>query len=107
LPLIHIRTAGAAGKLSFFANSHLVPGVDGVLRTLVGQWAEKNKVEVQADIIDGKAWALLRVEEAQAKAGHDFWPSNPWDAHAYAGLLASAFRCGGGIASSLLARSQQ
>ena len=51
LPLVHIRTAGAAGKVSIGFWDHWVPGGNDVMQKQVDAWAEKNKVEVQADFI--------------------------------------------------------
>jgi hypothetical protein len=87
LPLCHIRTAGAAGKLSFFVYSHFVPGFDDVLKMLLRQWAEQNKVDVQADLVSAQTYHLLPAEEAQAGSGHDFWGADRWDVHAYANQL--------------------
>ena len=51
LPLVHIRTAGAAGKVSIGFWDHWVPGGNDVMQKQCDAWAEKNKVEVQADFI--------------------------------------------------------
>ena len=51
LPLVHIRTAGAAGKLAVGFWDHWVPGANDVMQKQVNAWAEKNKVEVTADFI--------------------------------------------------------
>src|SRR6185437_14506292 len=53
LPLVHIRTAGAAGKLSIGFWDHWVPGGNDIMQKQVNAWAEKNKVEVSADFITG------------------------------------------------------
>ena len=42
LPLVHIRTAGAAGKLSIGFWDHWVPGSNDVMKKHVDAWAEKN-----------------------------------------------------------------
>ena len=55
LPLVHIRTAGAAGKLSLALWDHWVPTGDDAMRKLVGAWAEKNKVDVQVDFLSSAA----------------------------------------------------
>ena len=49
LPLVHIRTAGAAGKLAVGFWDHWVPGANDVMQKQVNAWGEKNKVEVTAD----------------------------------------------------------
>jgi ABC-type glycerol-3-phosphate transport system substrate-binding protein len=71
LPLVHIRTAGAAGKLN------------------IGVWAEKNKVEVNADFItsSGGKLALTPAAETQAKTGHDVMTFVTWDVQNYADSL--------------------
>ena len=71
LPLVHIRTAGAAGKVSIGFWDHWVPGGNDVMQKQVDAWAEKNKVEAHADFITstGNKLQLTGVAEAQAKAG--------------------------------------
>ena len=49
LPLVHIRTAGAAGKLSISLWDHWVPGGTEAMRKQVAAWAAKNNVEVTDD----------------------------------------------------------
>jgi hypothetical protein len=51
LPLVHIRTAGAAGKLSIGLWDHWVPGGTEKMRQQVQAWADKSKVDVTADFI--------------------------------------------------------
>src|SRR5437588_9946228 len=73
LPLVHIRTAGAAGKLSVAFWDHWVPDGNKVMQKQVNAWANANKVEVQADFIasNGNKLLMTGVAEAQAKIGHD------------------------------------
>ena len=52
VPLVHIRTAGAAGKLTAGFWDHWVPGGTEMMRKQVEAWAAKNKVEVQIDFIN-------------------------------------------------------
>jgi ABC-type glycerol-3-phosphate transport system substrate-binding protein len=87
LPLVHIRTAGAAGKLSFACVTHRVPGADDALRACVGEWAKKAKTEVSVDIIDSNAALLMVAAEAQARTGHNFVSLWPWHAYQYASQL--------------------
>jgi hypothetical protein len=47
LPLVHIRTAGAAGSLNIGFWDHWVPGANAVMQKQVSAWADKNKVEVK------------------------------------------------------------
>jgi ABC-type glycerol-3-phosphate transport system substrate-binding protein len=81
LPLVHIRTAGAAGKLSVAFWDHWVPGGNDIMQKQVDAWAAKNKVEVAADFITGNGNKLLLtgVAEAQAKTGHDIMTFANWD----------------------------
>jgi len=89
LPLAHIRTTGAAGRLSIAFWDHWVPGASEAMRGLVHRWAEVNKVEVNADFVTaaGNQLELLQAAESRAGAGHDaiqFWK---WEVHAYADHL--------------------
>jgi hypothetical protein len=81
LPLVHIRTAGAAGKLSIGFWDHWVPGGNDIMQKQVNTWAEKNKVDVTADFITGNGNKLMMtgVAEAQAKTGHDVYTFYNWD----------------------------
>ena len=83
---MHIRTAGAAGKLSVGFWDHWVPQGTETMRKQVMTWADKNKVEVQADFItsQGNKLLLTVAAEAQAKTGHDFIPFFQWDVLHYA-----------------------
>ena len=76
LPLVHIRTAGAAGKLSIGFWDHWVPGGTEKMRQQVQAWADQNKVDVTADFItsQGQKLLLTAAAEAQAKTGHDALP---------------------------------
>jgi ABC-type glycerol-3-phosphate transport system substrate-binding protein len=89
LPLVHIRTAGAAGSLNIGFWDHWVPQGTEIMRKQVMAWAEKNKVEVQADFItsQGNKLLLTAAAEAQAKTGHDFIPFFQWDVFHYAEQL--------------------
>jgi ABC-type glycerol-3-phosphate transport system substrate-binding protein len=81
LPLVHIRTAGAAGKLSIFFWDHWVPAGNDIMRKQVGAWAEKNKVNVQIDFITslGSKDVLTINAEAQARSGHDAVHIGNWN----------------------------
>jgi ABC-type glycerol-3-phosphate transport system substrate-binding protein len=89
LPLCHIRTAGAAGKLTGATWNHFIPGYREALLKLVNQWGEKNKVDVQFDFITYNANELNQAEEALNRSGHDLRSlnSHPWDPHTYADQL--------------------
>ena len=51
LPLVHVQTAGAAGKLTMGIWDHWVPAANPVLKGLIDEWAAKNKVDVTIDFI--------------------------------------------------------
>ncbi len=80
LPLVHIRTAGAAGKLSVGFWDHWVPQANPVMQQQVAAWAEKNKVEVTADFTSANL-QVTGAAEAQAKAGHDMYTFLNWDVY--------------------------
>jgi len=86
LPLVHIRTAGAAGKLSLALWDHWVPTGDDAMRKLVGAWAEKNKVDVQVDFLSTNI-NMTKAAEAQAKTGHDVYAFDQWTVQQYADSL--------------------
>ena len=73
LPLVHIRTAGAAGSVSIFNWDHWVPAGNVEMKKQIAAWADKNKVDVRSDFITSQGnQTLLTVNaEAQAKTGHD------------------------------------
>ena len=83
LPLVHIRTAGAAGKLAIGFWDHWVPGGNDIMQKQVNAWADKNKVEVTADFITGNGNKLMMtgVAESQAKTGHDVYTFYNWDVY--------------------------
>lgn len=89
LPLVHIRTAGAAGRVKIGFWDHWVPGGNTVMQKQVDAWAGKNKVEVEVDFItgNGNKLSLTGAAEAQAKAGHDAMTFYNWDVHNYADAL--------------------
>src|ERR1700722_5639321 len=86
LPLVHIRTAGAAGKLSLALWDHWVPTGDVAMKKLVDAWAEKNKVDVQLDFLSANL-IVTRAAEAQARAGHDVFAFAHWAVQQYADSL--------------------
>lgn len=81
LPLVHIRTAHAAGKVSIGFWDHWVPAGNAAMKKQVDAWAAKNKVEVQADFITsvGNKNLLTIAAEAQAKTGHDVQAFPTWE----------------------------
>jgi ABC-type glycerol-3-phosphate transport system substrate-binding protein len=86
LPLVHIRTAGAAGKLSLALWDHWVPTGDVAMKKLVDAWAEKNKVDVQLDFLSANL-IVTRAAEAQARSGHDVFAFDQWAVQQYADSL--------------------
>jgi ABC-type glycerol-3-phosphate transport system substrate-binding protein len=83
LPLVNIRSAGAAGKLSLGFWDHWVPAGNAAMRKLVEAWAEANKVDVTIDFITtvGNKNLLTIAAEAQAKTGHDVEAFPAWEIH--------------------------
>lgn len=89
LPLVHIRTAGAAGRLSIGFWDHWVPAGNAVMRRQVQAWADQNKVDVQQDYITsvGNKLLLTQAAEEQARTGHDVITFATWDVHNHAKSL--------------------
>lgn len=85
----YVRSAHAAGKLSFAFWDHWVPGANKASTDLVNEWAAKEKVEVSIDYItsQGNKNILTIAAEAQAKSGHDIFQMPTWWPHANAELL--------------------
>lgn len=81
LPLVHIRTGRAAGKLSVAFWDHWVPSGNEVLQKQVDAWAAKNQVDVHVDFITGNGNKLQNtgVAESMAKTGHDIFTFFQWD----------------------------
>jgi ABC-type glycerol-3-phosphate transport system substrate-binding protein len=83
LPLVHMRTAGAAGKLTIGFHDHWVPKGNDLVRAQVDKWAARNKVNVAVDfitIIGNKEIIASAVEDA-ANTGHDIMTFPGWEAH--------------------------
>jgi len=83
LPLVHVSTAGAAGKVSIAFWDHWVAEGNTVMRQQVAAFAEKNKVAVQADFLSSANNQLLMTAnaEAMAKTGHDIYALQSWEIH--------------------------
>src|ERR1700709_163926 len=75
LPLVNIHSAGAAGRLSVALWDHWVPAGNEAMKKMVGEWAEKNKVDVTLDFLTaiGNKIMITMAAEAQAKTGHDIY----------------------------------
>ena len=71
LPLVHIRTAGAAGKLSFAMWDHWVPEGNAAFQKAADAWAAKNKVDVKVDFLssNGEKINIAMAAEARPPAG--------------------------------------
>ena len=89
LPLVHIRTAGAAGKLSVGLWDHWVPAGNDAMRKLVAKWSDQTKTDVQIDFITsvGNKNLLTIAAEAQARTGHDIEAFPTWEVHNNGHLL--------------------
>ena len=89
LPLVHLRTAGAAGKISIAFWDHWVPKANDALRAQVMAWAEQNKVEATVDFITsvGGKLMLTGAAQAQAKKGHDLITFRDWEVQNHAEVL--------------------
>jgi ABC-type glycerol-3-phosphate transport system substrate-binding protein len=90
LPLVHIRTAGAAGKLSVGLWDHWVPDGNKIMLKQVDAWATSNKVQVSTDFLtnNGNKLLMTGVAEAQARMGHDVMTFWSWDLYTVARALA-------------------
>jgi ABC-type glycerol-3-phosphate transport system substrate-binding protein len=80
LPLLHVRGAYAAGKLSCGFWDHWVPTANEPMRKICQEWADKEKVDLNVDFItsNGDKILLTIAAEAQAKAGHDMLSIPSW-----------------------------
>src|SRR6185369_1190786 len=89
LPLVHVQTATAAGKLTMGIWDHWVPAANPVLKGLIDEWAARNKVDVAIDFIPsaGNKMILTQAAEAQARSGHDVLAFDQWAAHQYGDKL--------------------
>jgi ABC-type glycerol-3-phosphate transport system substrate-binding protein len=91
LPLVHVRTAGAAGKVSIAFWDHWVPDGNKVMQQQVDDWAKKSMVDVHVDFITsvGNKLLLTAAAEAQAKTGHDCIALYMWDIVNHSDALAN------------------
>jgi ABC-type glycerol-3-phosphate transport system substrate-binding protein len=89
LPLVHIRTGRAAGKVSIAFWDHWVPEGNDVMKKQCAAFAQKNQVEVQADFVTsmGAKNVLTIAAEAQAKSGHDVQQLPGWEGQNHADQL--------------------
>ena len=84
-----VRGAHAAGRLSVGFWDHWVPGANDVMRKIVQEWADKEKVDVSADFITstGDKLRITIAAEAQAGSGHDVLAMSTWLPASYADKL--------------------
>jgi ABC-type glycerol-3-phosphate transport system substrate-binding protein len=86
LPLVHIRTGRAAGKVSIGFWDHWVPEANDVMQKQCNAFAAAHQVDVQADFITsvGSKNILTMAAEAQAKTGHDVQQFPGWEVQNHA-----------------------
>src|SRR5436189_2809972 len=108
LPLVHVQTAGAAGKLTMGIWDHWVPAANPVLKGLIDDWAAKNKVDVTIDFIasTGNKIVLTQAAEAQAGSGHDILAFDQWNAQQHASKLTPRERRHGAADQAVRASQQ-
>lgn len=87
LPLVHVRTAHAAGTLKLGFWDHWVPAANPVMKKLIEEWGAKNKVQVSLDLLSSGAadskLPLTQAAEALSGTGHDVMAFNTWDVQHY------------------------
>ncbi len=87
LPLVHVQTAYAAGKLKLAFWDHWVPAANPVMRKMVTDWGTKNHVEVTLDLLSSGAanskLPLTQAAEALSGTGHDVMAFLTWDVQHY------------------------
>ncbi len=86
LPLVHIRTGRAAGKVSVGFWDHWVPDGNTIMKKQCEAFAAAHQVEVQADFITsvGQKNLLTIAAEAQARTGHDIQQFPGWEVQNHA-----------------------
>lgn len=89
LPLVHIRSGRAAGKLTVAFWKHWVPAGNAIMKRQVEIWAKQSQVAVQLDLITsiGQRNVLTIEAEAKAHTGHDIQQFPSWEVHNQAALL--------------------
>jgi ABC-type glycerol-3-phosphate transport system substrate-binding protein len=89
LPLVHIRTGRAAGKVSIGFWDHWVPEGNEVMKKQCAAFGAAHQVEVQPDFITsvGSKNILTIAAEAQAKTGHDVQQLPEWEVQNHADQL--------------------
>jgi len=81
----YVRGAHAAGKLSIGFWDHWVPGANNATKTLVEEWAAREKVDVTIDYIpsQGMKNLITIAAESQARSGHDIFAFPSWQPHGH------------------------
>jgi ABC-type glycerol-3-phosphate transport system substrate-binding protein len=89
LPLVHIRTGHAAGKLTIGFWDHWIPGANDTLNKQVMAWGAANQVDVKVDFITSNGFKNLitLTAEQQAKTGHDINYFPNFEAHNHQEML--------------------
>ena len=88
LPLVHVRTGHAAGRLALAFWDHWVPGGNDAMTKQITAWAQKNQVEVTTDYMSaGNKLVITAAAEEQAKTGHDAMAMAVWEVHNHARAL--------------------
>jgi ABC-type glycerol-3-phosphate transport system substrate-binding protein len=87
LPLVHMRTARAAGSLKVAFWDHWVPAVNPMVQKLVADWGAKNKVDVSLDLLSSgtanSKLLLAPAAESLAGTGHDIMTFLAWGVQQY------------------------
>jgi ABC-type glycerol-3-phosphate transport system substrate-binding protein len=83
LPLVHIRTGRAAGKVTVAFWDHWVPAGNDAMRKQCAAFGKAHQVEVVPDFVTsmGQKNILTIAAEAQAKTGHDINQFPSWFIH--------------------------
>ncbi len=86
LPLVHIRTGRAAGKVSVAFWDHWVPDGNEIMKKQCAAFGAAHQVDVQADFVTsvGAKNLLTIAAEAQAKTGHDIQQFPGWEVQNHA-----------------------
>lgn len=89
LPLVHIRTGHAAGKLTIGFWDHWVPEGNEIMKQQCAAFAKAHQVDLQPDFITsvGSKNILTIAAEAQAKTGHDIQQFPLWEVQNHADQL--------------------
>ncbi|MGH7119698.1 MAG: ABC transporter substrate-binding protein [Acetobacteraceae bacterium] len=87
LPLVHMQTAFAAGRLKVGFWDHFVPASNTEMRKLVAEWAAKNHVDVELDLLNtttnSSSLFVTEASESLAGTGHDVMSFLTWGVQKY------------------------